>query len=78
MLDSVRTRADMRVLEEDPLKRYNVPKFWLELELLGLAPFFENFEIREKTERLKPPVESKQQLLFENIVSRSFPLFLRL
>jgi len=81
VLQSVRTLSDMMVLEENPLYRYEVPKFWLELEILGLSGIFDSFEAYEEPEPVTAPISAplpKRASIIENVVNRSLPLFMRL
>ena len=78
MLDNVRTINDMRAVEENPLERYNIPRYWLELELLGVSSFFDYFDKKEEPPHYSAPAAKKGSLIIDNIVSRSIPLFLRL
>ena len=83
ILQSVRNRGDLRKIEDDPLSRYDVPKYWLELELLGLTAIFESHDAAADAESYAyaaavSPVLSKRTLTYENIVSRALPLFMRL
>ena len=80
-LQSVRTYSDIMLMEENPLYRYEVPKYWLELELLGLSGIFDSYEAHEEPEPLLAPLAAplpKRASIVENVVSRSLPLFMRL
>ena len=80
-LRSVRTYRDLMVMEENPLYRYEIPKYWLELEILGISGMLEAYGGIEDSEPyfdpLLMPVPKKAPVM-ESVVSRSIPLFMRL
>ena len=76
-LYNVRSFDDFNEIEEDVFERYNVPKNWLMLELLGLTQVY---EIINKPDDVlsEPPPLPKRPSIIENVASRSVPLFLRM